>query len=48
MAKNLQAARKIARISAKEEQILTGKQRPIVLLKKKFLFILFVFKKYTK
>ncbi|GMQ55871.1 carbamoyltransferase HypF [Vallitalea sediminicola] len=40
MAKNLQAARKIAHISAEEEQILTGKQRPIVLLKKRLSDIL--------
>ncbi|WP_242986526.1 carbamoyltransferase HypF [Vallitalea guaymasensis] len=35
MAKNLESAKKIAYISIKEEQILTGRQKPIVLLKKR-------------
>ncbi|WP_273323450.1 carbamoyltransferase HypF [Vallitalea guaymasensis] len=35
MAKNLESAKKIAYISTKEEQILTGRQKPIVLLKKR-------------
>ncbi|GMQ65214.1 carbamoyltransferase HypF [Vallitalea maricola] len=40
MAKNLESAKKIAYISTKEEQIVTGKQRPIVLLKKRLSNIL--------